>query len=62
MTPNEYLQLHNILGQYIKWKICQHYNATYAKNWHKHKIMKKNETKQKLRYFTDQNGPKGDHI
>ena len=44
MTPNEYLQLHSILGQYIKWKICPHYNATYAKNCHKHKIMKKNET------------------
>ena len=34
MTPNEYLQRHNRVGQYIHWKICQHYNTPYAKNWY----------------------------
>ena len=33
MNPNEYLQRHDKVGQYIRWKICQQYNATYAKNW-----------------------------
>ena len=27
-------------GQYIHWKICQHYNALYAKNWYKYKPQK----------------------
>ena len=25
MTPNEYLQRHDRVGQYIHWKMCQHY-------------------------------------
>ena len=32
------------MGQYIHWKICQHYNAPYAKNWYKHKPQKVVET------------------
>ena len=32
MTPDKYLQRHDIVGQYIHWKIHQHYNAPYAKN------------------------------
>ena len=32
MTPNEYVQRHDRLEQYIHWKLCQHYNAPYTKN------------------------------
>ena len=44
MTPNEYLQRHGMMGQYIHWKICQYYNAPYAKNWCEHKPKKVIET------------------
>ena len=27
IAPNEYLQRHDMVGEYILWKICQHYNA-----------------------------------
>ena len=37
MNPNEYLQRHGRVRQYIHWKICQHYNAPYAKNWYEQK-------------------------
>ena len=40
MTPNEYLKRHDRVGQYINWKICQHYKAPYAKNWYEHKPQK----------------------
>ena len=40
----EYLQIHDRVEQYIHWKICQHYNAPYAKNWYKHKQQKVVET------------------
>ena len=29
-----------MVGQCIHRKICQHYNAPYAKNWYKHKPQK----------------------
>ena len=45
MTPNEYLQRHDRVGQYIHWKICQHYYAPYPKKWYKHKPQKVVETK-----------------
>ena len=44
MTPNEYLQRHDRVGQYILWKICQYYNAPCAKNWYEHKPQKVVET------------------
>ena len=40
MTPNEYLQRHDRVGQYLHWKICQHYNEPYAKNWYEYKPQK----------------------
>ena len=40
MTPNEYLQRHDRVGEYIHWKICPHYNASYVKGQHKHKSQK----------------------
>ena len=40
MTPNEYLQRHDGVGQYIHWKICQHYNALHAKISYEHKPQK----------------------
>ena len=24
------------MGQYLHWRICQHYNAQHAENWHEH--------------------------
>ena len=44
MTPNEYLQRYDSVGQYIHWKICQHYNAPYARNWYEHEPQKIVET------------------
>ena len=44
MTPNDYVQSHDRVEQDIHWKICQHYNASYAKNWYKHKLQKVVET------------------
>ena len=44
MTSNEYLQRHDRVGQYIHWKICQHYTALYAKKWYEHKLQKSVET------------------
>ena len=44
MTPNDYVQRHDRVGQDIHWKMCQHYNASYAKNWYKHKLQKVVET------------------
>ena len=32
------------MGQYIRWKICQHYNAPYARNCYEHKPKKVVET------------------
>ena len=47
MTPNEYLQRLDRVGQYNHWKICQHYNAPYAKNWYKHEPQKVVETESR---------------
>ena len=44
MTLNKYLQRHDRLGGYIHWKIYQHYNALYAKNWCEYKPQKVVET------------------
>ena len=49
MTTNEYLQRHDRVGQYIHWKICQHYNAPNAKNCYEHKPQKVVE--QKVQQF-----------
>ena len=40
MSPTEYLQRNDRVGRYIHWKICQHYNAPYTKNWYEHKPQK----------------------
>ena len=32
------------MGQYVRWKICQHYNAPYARNCYEHKPKKVVET------------------
>ena len=39
MTPNEYLQRHDRVGQYINWKICKRYNAPCAKSWYEQKVV-----------------------
>ena len=46
MTPNEYLQIRDRVGQDIHWKICHHYNTPYAKNWCEHKPQKVVETER----------------
>ena len=44
MTPDEYLQIHDRVGQYIHRKIFQHYNAPYTMNLDEHKPQKVVET------------------
>ena len=44
MTPNEHLQKHDRVGQYIYWKIWQHNDVPYGDNWYKHKTQKVAET------------------
>ena len=34
LAPNEYLNRHNRAAQYLHWKICKHYRAQHAENWH----------------------------
>ena len=46
ITPYQYLLRYYTMGQYIHWKIFQHYNAPYAKNWYKHKPQKVPETEK----------------
>ena len=45
IAPNECLHGHDRVGQYIHWKICQHYNGTNAKNWYENKPQKIAEAK-----------------
>ena len=48
MTPKEYSQRHGRVGQYFNWKICQYYNATFAKNWYQHRPEKVVETESAI--------------
>ena len=36
VVPNEYLNRHNRVAQYLHWKICKHYGVQHAKNWYEH--------------------------
>ena len=36
LAPNEYLNRHNRVAQYLHWKICRHYGAQHAENWYEH--------------------------
>ena len=36
LAPTEYLKRHNRIGQYIHWKLCNHYGMKTAKNWYEH--------------------------
>ena len=60
ITPNEY---YDRVRQYTQWKICQHYNAPYAKNWYEYKPQKVLETESAtilwdFRILTDNNTSK----
>ena len=33
LAPNEYTNRHNRVGQYIHWKICNHYNIETPDKW-----------------------------
>ena len=37
LAPNEYTNRHNRVGQYIHWKICNHYNTETPNKWYDHK-------------------------
>ena len=36
LAPNEYLNRHNRVGQYLHWKICKQYGSQNANNWYEH--------------------------
>ena len=36
LPPNEYTKRHNRVGQYIHWKICNHYDIETPNKWHEH--------------------------
>ena len=36
LAPKEYKERHDKTGQYLHWRICQHYNAPYAEHWYEH--------------------------
>ena len=37
LTLNEYINRHNRVGQYIHWKICNHYDIETPNKWYEHK-------------------------
>ena len=41
LAPNEYLNKHNRVAQYLHWKICKHYGAQNAENWYEQKLSQK---------------------
>ena len=45
LAPTEYTHRHDRVGQYLHWKICQHYGAPHAKTWYEHKPQPVVETK-----------------
>ena len=36
LGPNEYLNRHNRVAQYLHSKICKHYGVPHAENWYDH--------------------------
>ena len=38
-APNEYTNRHNRVGEYIHWKICNHYNIETPNKWYEHKLL-----------------------
>ena len=36
LTPNEYKNRHDRVGQYLHWKICRHYSISTPSNWYEH--------------------------
>ena len=36
LAKAEYIQRHNKVGQYIHWKICQHYKMNVSNTWYQH--------------------------
>ena len=37
LTPTEYKNRHDRVGQYLHWKICKHYKTPHAEKWYEHK-------------------------
>ena len=37
LTPNEYRNRHDRVGQYLHLKICNHYNTPHAEKWYERK-------------------------
>ena len=38
LTPGEYKRRHNRVGQYLHWKICNHFKVSTKKNWYEHHL------------------------
>ena len=36
LAPKEYKDRHDKMGQYLYWRICQHYNVPQAEHWYEH--------------------------
>ena len=39
LAPNEYTNSHDRVGQYIHWKMCNHYNIDTPNKWNEHKTL-----------------------
>ena len=37
LAPNEYMNRHNRVGQYIHWKVCKHFEIETTEKWYEHK-------------------------
>ena len=36
LAPKEYKERHDKMGQFLHWRICQHYNSQHAEHWYEH--------------------------
>ena len=42
LAPNDYINRHNHVGQYIHWKICNHFDILTPNKWYKHERLEQN--------------------
>ena len=56
LAPNEYLNRHNTVAQYLHWKICKDYGAPHPENWYEHQqesVTKPDNVTMELSITTD---------
>ena len=39
LAPNEHTNRHNRVGQYVHWKICNHYDIETPNKWYEHELL-----------------------